>query len=367
MNEEQNDTTPKESKELQPTLQSQVEGLSPEDRMLFDIYTNENQAKLGVPEIRVSYDEDQAPRGEFITIDYTPDGTGKMSKTITPIGAEIEITILRTRFKFGYFDSQQGEKGMEVYGTPELDDYNGDVDLWNNIEKRVIYSGNYKSFKKFIIENYPDPELLAKTKYEGSIIKHTEILYVEYQDKVYRTYLSKSSRDDYWKYKDEIKGVPPLTYLTKLSTTKEKAGSITYFPIHFVKVKENAPLSKFIQLRAKLDADLKVFDSVREGVKGGGVDKDTVKGQDPEQAIIEKCNLDIGKERPNCPKCGSTMVIRDSFKGPFFGCPKFPACDGTLRIEEGMQIKEAVPVIQLEEEPPTPETDDSEPPINVPI
>jgi restriction system protein len=40
---------------------------------------------------------------------------------------------------------------------------------------------------------------------------------------------------------------------------------------------------------------------------------------------------------PNCPRCGSEMVIREAKKGPkvgsrFWGCPRFPACWGKQEI-----------------------------------
>src|SRR5437764_13565424 len=31
-----------------------------------------------------------------------------------------------------------------------------------------------------------------------------------------------------------------------------------------------------------------------------------------------------------CPECGGPMVVRQSRRGPFLGCKKFPKCKGTL-------------------------------------
>jgi len=41
---------------------------------------------------------------------------------------------------------------------------------------------------------------------------------------------------------------------------------------------------------------------------------------------------------PNCPKCGSEMILRTATKGshrgqPFYGCPNYPQCRGTLKAE----------------------------------
>jgi len=43
---------------------------------------------------------------------------------------------------------------------------------------------------------------------------------------------------------------------------------------------------------------------------------------------------------PVCPKCGNEMVQREAKKGPtagkkFWGCPGFPKCDGTAKVNEG--------------------------------
>lgn len=31
-----------------------------------------------------------------------------------------------------------------------------------------------------------------------------------------------------------------------------------------------------------------------------------------------------------CPKCGEKMVLREGYKGKFYGCSKFPECKGTM-------------------------------------
>ena len=36
---------------------------------------------------------------------------------------------------------------------------------------------------------------------------------------------------------------------------------------------------------------------------------------------------------PRCPKCGGKMVRRTSSHGEFWGCLKFPKCDGTEKVE----------------------------------
>lgn len=350
--ETKNEKTPEqiaEQKALQKSIQGQLSTLTDEEKMLFKIYAGENQgAKMNIPEIRVNYDEDNGTRGGFILINYEEDETGNSKKIVTFLDTEVEVTILRTRFKYGYYDQDKGENGMELYGTPELDDYKGEVSLWDNENKRVIFTGEYKAFKNYIAETYPDPRLEAKG-YSGSIIKHTEILYVELEGKIYRMYLSSSARKNYWEYKENIKGVPTFAFKTKLTTTKEKSGSITYFPIHFTKTAEN-PVKDYILMRKKLDEDLKVFDEVRNNLKKE-TDENTVKGKNPQEAIAEKYNLDIGENfsNPKCNKCGNITVLRDSFKGPFFGCSKYPECEGIVKLEDALGEKESMPVIDINE------------------
>ena len=36
---------------------------------------------------------------------------------------------------------------------------------------------------------------------------------------------------------------------------------------------------------------------------------------------------------PVCPKCGEKMVLREGYKGKFYGCSKFPECKGTVNYE----------------------------------
>ena len=343
--------TTEDQKALQVKIQNQLETLSKEDQLLFGLYASENQGpKMRIPEIRVNYDEDNGVRGGFIAISYEEgEAGGAPKKVINFLDTTIEITIMRTRFKFGYFDQDKGEKGMEAYGTPEMDGYDAEVNLYDNEEKKIIFTGPYKAFKKYISETYPDPRLEQKG-FAGSIIKHTEILYVELEGKIHRMYLSKTARDNYWKYKEDINGVPTFAFKTKLTTTKEKSGSITYFPILFEKTTDNE-LGKYIHLRKKLDEDLKVFDTVRENLKEGA-DENTVKIGNPEEEIVKKYKLNLGADfkNPACPKCNATTVLRDSFKGPFFGCANFPNCKGTIKLEDVISKTETLPIVNVDEE-----------------
>ena len=36
------------------------------------------------------------------------------------------------------------------------------------------------------------------------------------------------------------------------------------------------------------------------------------------------------EETPKCPQCGAEMRLRESYRGKFFGCSKFPECRATI-------------------------------------
>lgn len=45
---------------------------------------------------------------------------------------------------------------------------------------------------------------------------------------------------------------------------------------------------------------------------------------------------------PTCPTCGTKMTARDSQRGPFWGCPTYPKCRGTLPMRRTTRNSEAV-------------------------
>lgn len=52
-----------------------------------------------------------------------------------------------------------------------------------------------------------------------------------------------------------------------------------------------------------------------------------------ENNIIFLRNLDKHKKRPKCPLCYSSMKLRDSDKGVFYGCVDYPECKGKRRLD----------------------------------
>ena len=72
----------------------------------------------------------------------------------------------------------------------------------------------------------------------------------------------------------------------------------------------------------------------------------------PTKSLLKyKLNFDEGFKNPVCPDCGATTVLRDSFKGPFFGCSKFPDCKGIVKLEDVIEkSEENEPIINLDKE-----------------
>lgn len=40
----------------------------------------------------------------------------------------------------------------------------------------------------------------------------------------------------------------------------------------------------------------------------------------------------LSADLPSCPRCGTPMVQRSGRNGPFWGCPSYPGCRGTLAV-----------------------------------
>lgn len=49
---------------------------------------------------------------------------------------------------------------------------------------------------------------------------------------------------------------------------------------------------------------------------------------------IPTCSRHINEKiiSPNCPNCGSLMIIRKSKYGSFWGCSAYPMCEGIKKI-----------------------------------
>ena len=84
-----------------------------------------------------------------------------------------------------------------------------------------------------------------------------------------------------------------------------------------------------------------------------------VKNEDGTPACTTIINLDKeGKPQPpkakikttvKCEKCGSSMILRDSKRGPFLGCSSYPKCRSTRYIKklEGDDLKQVEALVPL--------------------
>ena len=260
-----------QSTALQKPMQEQLKNLSEEERKLFDIYSNESgSVKMSIPKIKIisdniSADGDFNRLGGFMSLDYDQkDNMGNSIETKTYLGKQIELTIIRPRYRYSYYSEAENK---EIYGTPEFDntDKKGIVELWDTINKTIVFKGEYEKFKEYILTNFPRPKN-PDSKFNTSYVKYSEVLYVEYNGKIYRMYLNLSSCKNFWEYKKEIVGVPVFLYKTILGTVTMQKGSNTYYPVTFTKSAEN-DIKKYVRLRAQVDADIKLFDVAREKAK----------------------------------------------------------------------------------------------------
>jgi ssDNA-binding Zn-finger/Zn-ribbon topoisomerase 1 len=58
-------------------------------------------------------------------------------------------------------------------------------------------------------------------------------------------------------------------------------------------------------------------------------------GQDNQKGDDDK---DTGNQSP-CPKCGGPTVLRTGRRGNFYGCKKYPSCDGVVKTGSRKQSK----------------------------
>ena len=80
----------------------------------------------------------------------------------------------------------------------------------------------------------------------------------------------------------------------------------------------------------EIDLDYKCFNCIEEAV----ILENQAKVEElrkKEEFIIK---LQSNDERKPCPKCGGTLKIRSSYRGPFWGCENYPSCKHTENIKE---------------------------------
>ena len=180
-------------------------------------YTGEQTRipRLQVPTIRVSYkseDDDTkvAPKGEFIEYDFE-------TKESKPLGKKISIQILHHR------QSLSAYKNEESYYTPEVSMKTKNLSLFvrskgkdGKSKIQFLMSGDIKSIR----EAYPD-------------LRYQRSLYVLHDGKLKNLVVYGASFGGYIEFQKELKGQSSSAVHVELTTTKEKTGTVIYYPIVF--------------------------------------------------------------------------------------------------------------------------------------
>ena len=80
----------------------------------------------------------------------------------------------------------------------------------------------------------------------------------------------------------------------------------------------------------EIDLDYKCFNCIEEAA--------ILEIEAKEEELRKKeellMKLQSNEEHKICPKCGGTLKIRSSYRGPFWGCENYPNCKHTENIKE---------------------------------
>lgn len=144
------------------------------------------------------------------------EGEGEnFKKELVHIGPTLTCVILRNRYMGKHYDSDL--KTTTAY-THEFDDFKEEIKVFGK-DKEVLNMGIWKQVK------------------EHSTYKLSSrlILYVWYEEKVYRLNVSGGSMGNLWEYQNRlsIANTSMAAMVTDIGTTKEKKGKVTYFNLSF--------------------------------------------------------------------------------------------------------------------------------------
>lgn len=222
--------------------------------------------RLQVPLIRVSYksEDDETkvcPKGEFV--EYNPD-----TKESKALGKKISIQILHHR------QSLSAYKNEESYYTPEVSMKTKTLSLFlrsknkdGKSQVRFLMNGDIKQIR----EAYPD-------------LRYQRSLYVLHDGVLKNLVVYGASFGGYIEFQKALKGRSSSATVVELSTTKEKTGTVIYYPIKFT---------------ATEDADMKTLEPTLKQLSDwfGEYDKAIAKQQSEraEQAAIDRGDEPVRK------------------------------------------------------------------------
>ncbi len=220
-------------------------------------YTGEDvkTPRLSVPQISVSYkaeDDDSkvAEKGEFI--EYDP-----ATKTTSPLGKKITIQILHHRQALGAF------KNEISYWTPEIGMKYSVASLFMT-EKDKDGKRKNTFLLKGTIKNGGD----LRTAYPD--LGYRRVLYVLHEGKLKNLVVKGASFSKFIDFSNAIKGQSSSSVNIELTTTKDKKGTVIFYPIVFTPkdpinmVAQEPVLKQLSDWFSKFDALMDEQNRVRE-------------------------------------------------------------------------------------------------------
>src|SRR3990167_5154685 len=178
--------------------------------------------RLVVPTIRVSYkEEDDAqrvcPKGEFV--EYNP-----MDKTVTALGKKIVIQILHHRQSLSAYKDLGGGKS-ESYYTPEISMKAKSAPLFM---AKADASGRQN---QYLMEGEIKKDGPLRTSFPD--LRYQRSLYVLHDGELKNLVVYGASFSGFIDFTKAIQGKSSASVFVELTTTKEKTGAVTYYPIVF--------------------------------------------------------------------------------------------------------------------------------------
>lgn len=182
---------------------------------------NTKVPRLEVPEIRVSYkaedDPDRvAPKGEFVQFDPN-------SKLTTTLGKKITIQILHHRQALSSY------KLGDTCWTPEISMQTKVASLFFTPKKDPKTGKRGKT--QFLMRGEIKKGAALRTQYPD--LGYLRILYVLHEGRVKRLVVKGASFSQFIDLTNELKGASSASVILDLTTSKEKEGTVIYYPIHF--------------------------------------------------------------------------------------------------------------------------------------